>query len=132
MNECFNSCRVSLSVDSLDVSGSSCSVDDQGTKMIYRPSSPILQPAITHSQYSVQESETSPPVISADFTVSHGRTADASLVPRAAQEGEGSTNEFFDHNLKLCLRQMVLFIDKATILKVASLISLLNGSFNTE
>ncbi len=130
----FDSRRVSLSVDSLTVSGSSCSEDSLSTNILYQPasaSSAVGPAAVSHGQSSAP---TGLPVISAELTLRCGRTCTMPSPSRAAEEGEGTEKEMsiFDHNLKLGLQQTVLFVDKETVLKLANLISLLNGGFNTE
>ena len=112
-------CRISISVASVTVSGCSDSKDSPGTSILYQPDS---GPTSVQQQY-----ETEQPVVSAEFTLSHDHTADR----HDGREGEGSASAY-DHRLKLRLQQTVLVVDKATVLKAASLISRLSGSFNTE
>lgn len=118
-------------MNTISVTGSSSSVDTQGTDIVYKLGVPKSSLAVSHNQYSVQDTKSSQSLFSADFTVSHGHTADE---PRTAEEREESADQksLFDHNLMLSLQQIAFFIDKKTILKVASLMSLLNGGFNTE
>ena len=124
---CVFSCRVSLNVDSLHVYGTFNNENSKGTNILHQPSSFLGQPAAGRS---AEQRATNQPVLSVEFTVSHD---DTHGMP-SLEGREGSLQELgiFHHNLKLHLQQTVLFIDKTTILKMASLAAHLSGGFSAE